>query len=183
MFDIIIPTLLFLIPICYIKFVNKKSLIEALKELIPKSQGWKKETTGAIALFGALFLGFLILTMGISFFEMGTGIVINDLDKVGNVIGNELAFDAVGFILLMIVLVFLEEFFFRSFLVPRIGMVISTIFFMIVHYGYNSISELIGAFFLGLILAYWFKKKGSLIQNYFGHLFYNILAILFYILL
>ncbi len=183
MINTIITILFFLIPILYLKFVKQKSILEALKELIPKSQGWKKELIGSFALFGALFLGFILLTTAMSFFEAGTGIIVNDLDKVGDIVASEVAFNSIAFIFSMVIIVFLEEFFFRSFLVPRIGMILSTIIFTIFHYGYGSIAELTGVFLLGLILAYWFKKKKSLIQNYFGHLFYNVLAVIIYLLL
>ena len=182
MIQTLITLLFVLIPINWITFFKHKTIKEALIELIPKSQGWKKETVGSVALFGALFIGFIIVIMCFSIIEAGTGVAINDLDKVDQVISAEIEFNLVFFLVSVIVLVFVEEFFFRGFLVPKVGMLISTLIFTFFHYGYGSIAEIIGVFVLGLILAYWFKKRNSLIQNYFGHLFYNLLAILIYIL-
>jgi len=183
MLQYIIPILFVLIPITWVVFKNEKTIKQALSELIPKHQGLKKEAIGSIALFGALFLGFMLISMGLTFTESLTGTNINDLEKVEEIVDNEIAYNFTAFIISLIIIVFIEEFFFRSFLVPRIGMVLSTLIFTFFHYGYGSIAELIGVFILGLILAYWFKKKESIIQNYFGHLFYNIIAVIFYILL
>ncbi|MDD3084112.1 MAG: CPBP family glutamic-type intramembrane protease, partial [Candidatus ainarchaeum sp.] len=79
--------------------------------------------------------------------------------------------------------VFAEEFFFRAFLVKKIGILFSTIIFTFFHLGYESLTQTIGVFFLGLILAYWFKKNNSIIQNYFGHLIYNLIAIILYVII
>jgi uncharacterized protein len=183
MFGLIILILFVLIPIVWIILKHNKTLKEALTTLLPKHQGLKKEAIGSVALFGALFVGFLLITMSFNVIQAGTGIELNDLDKVEEIVDNEIAQNFVAFMITLIIVVFIEEFFFRSFLVPRIGMILSTLIFTFFHYGYGSVAELIGVFFLGLILAYWFKKKKSIIQNYFGHLFYNLLAVLFYVLL
>jgi len=151
--------------------------------LIPNYQGHKKELVGAGALLGALLLGFIIIASGIGLVETLSGLPLNDLEKVGEVILENLTASSMGFIGLLVILVFVEEFFFRSFLVPKIGIILSTIFFTILHTGYGSIAELIGVFFLGLILAYWFKRNKSIFQNYIGHLLYNLLAILLYLLM
>jgi len=183
MIQLLITILFVLIPITWIVFKHKKTIKQALVELIPKHQGLKKEVTGSITLFAALFFGFILISAGLSITEGITGTNINDLEKVEEVVNNEIAFNFTAFIISLVIIVFIEEFFFRSFLVPRIGMILSTLTFTFFHYGYGSIAELIGVFILGLILAYWFKKRGSIIQNYFGHLFYNIIAVIFYILL
>jgi len=183
MIQLIITLLFVLIPLIWITFFKKKSLKEALVALLPKPQNWKKEVIGSIALFCALFIGFIIISNVIAIVDDATGLQINDLEKVDNVVDAEIQLNLFLFLVTIIIVVFIEEFFFRSFLVPRLGMVLSTLIFTFFHYGYGSIAELIGVFFLGLILSYWFKKKGSLVQNYFGHLFYNLLAIIFYILI
>jgi len=183
MIQTLVILLFILIPINYITILKHKTLKEALTQLIPKSQGWKKEAIGSVALFGALFVGFMLLIMCFSIIEVGTGVELNDLEKVDQIISAELEFNVGLFLVSIIILVFIEEFFFRGFLVPKIGIILSTLIFAFFHYGYGSIAEIIGVFVLGLILAYWFKKRNSLIQNYFGHLFYNLLAITFYFLI
>jgi len=183
MFQLIIAILFVLIPINWVTYFKKKKLREALVELIPKSQSLKKEVLGSIALFSALFIGFILIASVIAIVDETTGMPINDLEKVNNVIDAEIQFNIGLFLATIIVVVFIEEFFFRAFLVPRAGMIPATLIFTFFHYGYGSIAEIIGVFFLGLILAYWFKKRKSIIQNYFGHLFYNLLAIIFYVLI
>ena len=183
MFQLLITILFVLIPINWVTYFKKKNLREALVELLPKPQTLKKEVLGSLALFGTLFIGFIIIANVIAIVDETTGIPINDLEKVNNVVDAEMQFSLILFLVTIIVVVFIEEFFFRAFLVPRAGMIPATLIFTFFHYGYGSIAEIIGVFFLGLILAYWFKKKKSIIQNYFGHLFYNLLAIVFYILI
>jgi membrane protease YdiL (CAAX protease family) len=61
------------------------------------------------------------------------------------------------------------------------GMVPSNLVFTLLHIGYGSTAELIGVFVLGMILAYWYKRNNSLLQNYLGHLLYDFFAILFYL--
>ncbi len=156
------------------------------KELLPKSQGLKKEVIGALALGGALILGYFVLIAAISITEETTHffgeneVVINDLEKVSEIIMRELTSNPENFLLVLVIVLFIEEFFFRAFLTTKIGIIPSTILFTIAHFGYGSIAEIIGAFFLGLILAYWFKRNNSIIQNYFGHLIYDIFAIMLY---
>lgn len=156
------------------------------KELFPKSQGLKKEVIGSLALAGALIIGFFALIMIMSITEQittslsGEKIEINDLEKVSEIVMNNFFSNPQSFLIILVIVVFIEEFFFRAFLTTKIGIIPSTIFFTIAHYGYGSIAEIIGVFFLGLILAYWFKKNKSIIQNYFGHLLYNIFAISLY---
>jgi membrane protease YdiL (CAAX protease family) len=75
--------------------------------------------------------------------------------------------------------VFSEEVFFRGLLVDRIGVLPSTCLFALAHVFYYSFAEVVGAFFLGLILALWFKKTRSLLPVVAAHTLYNLFAILF----
>ena len=183
MIQTIITILFVLLPINWVTYFKEKTLREALVELLPKPQTLKKEVLGSLGLFCTLFIGFIIIANVIAIVDQATGVPINDLDKVDNVVDAEIQFNIGLFLATVIIVVFIEEFFFRAFLVPRAGMIPATLIFTFFHYGYGSIAELIGVFFLGLILAYWFKKRKSIIQNYFGHLFYNLLAIIFYVLI
>lgn len=71
-----------------------------------------------------------------------------------------------------------EEIFFRGFLVPRLGIVISAVIFAILHLSYLSISEFAAAFFFGLLAGYVFKKRRSLYASILAHALVNFLAIL-----
>lgn len=186
MFYLLIIALLILIPILYLKIIKKYSNKKIEQELLPKNQGLKKEIIGSFALFGALFIGFVLISTTINIIdialeETGVEFRLNDLEKVGEVVGENLNRGVENYLILLIIVLFVEEFFFRSFLQPRIGIFFSTILFTIAHLGYDSIGQTIGVFFLGLVLAYWFKKNKSIIQNYFGHLLYDLLAIMIYV--
>ena len=174
--------LMVLLPLLWLRFVEKKKWKKVMKNLIPKYQGHKKEIVGTLALFSALLLAFVVITACITTIEIASGTQINDLDKVSGIVQEDFVGAPWLFALTLIVMLFIEEFFFRAFLVPRIGMILPTILFTIAHLGYGSWMEILGVFLLGLVLAYWFKKKKSLFQNYFGHLLYDILAVALYLL-
>ncbi len=72
-----------------------------------------------------------------------------------------------------------EEIFFRGFLVPRFGIVLSALLFMMLHSGYASVAELIGAFVFGLLAGYVFKRTGSLYTTIIGHILVNSMALFF----
>ncbi len=151
---------------------------KVITNLFPKPVGFKKETIGTLKLFAFLFVAFIIVSAII------TALGLNDLGKVGTVIGNQTKADAlIFFIGSLFVILFIEEFFFRAFLQKRIGIILSTVIYTLLHLGYGSIAEVIGVFFLGLVLAYWYKKHNSLIQNYFGHLIYDLVAVAIYVLI
>lgn len=173
---------LILIPILYLKFIKKLNLKEIKETLLIHNKSIKKEVIGSLALFGTLFLGFILIASALSIIETRTGIELTDMEKVGEVVNKSFNTNPIYFILLIVIVLFVEELFFRAFLVPRIGPILSTIIFTLFHLGYESIAETIGVFLLGLILAYWFKKNKSIIQNYIGHVLYDILAIILYLL-
>jgi len=73
-----------------------------------------------------------------------------------------------------------EEIFFRGFLVPRIGIILSAIIFGILHASYNSTFgvEIIAAFIFGSIAGYVLRKSGSLYPSIIAHVMINSLAVL-----
>lgn len=73
-----------------------------------------------------------------------------------------------------------EEIFFRGFLVPRIGIVVSAVIFGLLHASYNSTFgvEIIAAIIFGLIAGYVFKKSNSLYPSIVAHILLNTLAVL-----
>jgi len=170
----LILAFMLLFPILWFRVFKKNSWETTLKTLLPKPKHWKKELLGSIKLFIVLFATFLALSIILQL------IGINDLNKVDSIVGANIANGAIFYVLLLVIVVFIEEFFFRAFLQNVIGLAPSTIVFTAAHFTYGSIAELIGVFVLGLILAYWYKKNNSIIQNYLGHLFYNAFAIILY---
>ncbi len=182
MISIIFLLLFFIIPLFYYRVIKVISWDEIKKELLPTRKSFRIESIGSIKLFLALIIGFFLITTTIMFLEYFFSIPIIDMENVNAFVKNGFYSNAIFFITTIIITVFAEEFFFRAFLVKKMGIILSTIVFTIFHLGYESLTQTIGVFFLGLILAYWFKKNNSIIQNYFGHLLYNCLAIILYLI-
>lgn len=67
-----------------------------------------------------------------------------------------------------------EELFFRGFLAKKYGMLLSALAFSISHILYGSLFELLGAFLVGLVFAWYFIKENNLAVCIFAHSFYNI---------
>ncbi|MFH0905830.1 MAG: CPBP family intramembrane glutamic endopeptidase [archaeon] len=81
-----------------------------------------------------------------------------------------------------VIRVFLEEWLFRAFLTPKLGPIITNILFAAGHIGYGSISEIVVAFFLGVVLSVYYLKTKNLYSNYFAHLLYNLISYTFMVL-
>ncbi len=175
--------LLLVIPFLYCRVLKEQTWKKTITELLPFNNNFKEEIIGGIKLFFLLLIGFILIILLITLTESQTGIKINDLEKVNDFINQEMNQFALGFIIILLVVLFIEELFFRAFLIKKIGIFASTIIFTIFHIGYGSIAQIIGVFFLGLILAYWFKKNKSIVQNYIGHVLYDLFAIALYFLI
>lgn len=98
----------------------------------------------------------------------------NDLHQVEQVISS---LSPAMIVYLVTVRVFSEEYFFRGFLVKKVGKLSSSIVFGLAHYSYGSITEVIGAFILGFLLAYAYEKYGNLLPNIASHVIYNTMAV------
>ncbi|MDD3244575.1 MAG: type II CAAX endopeptidase family protein [Candidatus ainarchaeum sp.] len=161
-----IDLLLFLIPIYFLILLNPKENIKNIfLSLGFKKISFKDIFKHTIILFFLLFLLSYTLSFISVFFK------ISDL----NLVGQEILKLPISVLIYMFVIrVFLEEWFFRSFLVPKIGAIFSSIIFAIAHIGYGSIIQVLGAFFLGVLLSVYYKKTGSIIPNYFAHFLYNL---------
>jgi len=169
------------LPLFWLRVVKKLSWKKLLAHLFPKPKSFKEEIFGTITLLVMLLAAFVVISSLITFVAGALNMPqIDDLDKVAQSIAQQK--DNLWFFVAMLFpLLLIEEFFFRAFLVPRIGPIISTVLFAGAHITYWSIAEIIGVFALGLILAYWYKKNNSLLQNFFGHLLYDFVAIAIYL--
>lgn len=119
-----------------------------------------------------LFLALVVASFATSIFFTAAG--IND---IGNVISTISAMSVFLLVYMVIIRSAAEEVFFRGFLVKRIGIIPSTVFFAAMHVGYGSIAEIVGAFVLGLILSYAISKNGTVLPNIVAHIFYNLFAV------
>ncbi|MHB1830111.1 MAG: CPBP family intramembrane glutamic endopeptidase [Candidatus Micrarchaeaceae archaeon] len=73
-----------------------------------------------------------------------------------------------------------EELFFRGFLVPRMGILASSLIFGFAHYTYYSTFgiEVIAAFTFGTLAGYVFKKTKSIYPGIIAHILVNSLAVI-----
>lgn len=71
-----------------------------------------------------------------------------------------------------------EELFFRAALVPRIGVLGSSVVFSILHISYGSIAEVAGAFTIGMVFALIFRYSKSIIPSIAIHMMFNFVAIM-----
>ena len=150
--------------------------LDSGKELGLKPKGILEDSSNSALLFlllffSSIFISFLLYLAG-----------LNDLRVVEEVIESAVINSPLLLIYALLFRVFAEEVFFRGFLVKRIGILGSSFAFGFVHFLYGSFAEVVGAFFLGLILAWWFKKNNSLLQNYMGHFLYNSVIIIILVL-
>ena len=123
-------------------------------------------------IFLALFIYSILLS--ITLITLG----INDFQGVETVLKQLLALSPLILIYLFVVRVFLEEWFFRAFLVPRTGVIISSVLFGLLHFGYNSTGEIIGAIVLGAVLALSYNQHKKIMPNFIAHLLYNLIVVL-----
>lgn len=130
-------------------------------------------TAGALG-YGILLAGFIVLLeVAIAVYSAVTGTPIPSTNTALVLAGMPLTFLLFSAFISPIN----EEVFFRGFLVPRIGVVLSAIVFSLFHIGYGSVTELGGVIVYGLAAGYLYKKKGSLYSTITAHILVNLLAI------
>jgi hypothetical protein len=153
--------------------LSKASLINAFKALGIRWRDTGEIIKNAVILFLTLLIASVFLTT--LFHYLG-------IDDSALVMKRITGLTPVILIYLILVRSSVEEIFFRGFLVNEIGVLFSSVLFSLAHIGYGSVSEVIGSFVLGLILAWNFKKNKNLIPNIIAHVFYNlILCLILYI--
>lgn len=124
-------------------------------------------TLGGLAtIFTVLFILGLVATL------LGFADQQNVMDKIVSLMRstNGLIFVVVGAVLIAPIS---EELFFRAFLLPRIGIVFSSLFFGVVHVGYGSIVEIVGAVLMGAVFALIFRSSKSITPCILLHMTYN----------
>lgn len=166
--------LLFIVPIYFLILLNpKKNIKDIILSLGLRKISFKEVIKHTLILFFLLFvLSYTISALSI-FFN------ISDLNLVGEEI---LKLPILVLIYMFVIRVFLEEWFFRAFLIPKIGPILSSLIFAIAHVGYGSIIQLLGSFFLGVLLSWYYLKTDSIWPNYFAHFLYNSVTYLILII-
>ena len=171
--NLILDASLILFPLLYVKYAERLK-IKATDFGLPGKAAQAnpvKELGLALKITGALFAVSFALTIILSLLHL------NDLSAVEGIIEAISAEPFYVLIYLMVVRVFAEEFFFRAFLVPRMGVIGSSLLFAASHITYGSGAEVIGALALGGVLGHYYSKEKKLLPNFIAHLLYNAVAI------
>ncbi len=110
-------------------------------------------------------------------------LVLSILLSYINYADNEKVFEKLGEVPLwilpfaVIVAPFTEEMLFRGALVPQIGIIGSSVLFGALHVFYGSVMEVVGTMLVGIVLAFVFKRTGSVVPCIFAHFVFNLLTI------
>jgi len=122
-----------------------------------------------------LYLGLLIVVstlIGIVMQYLGFQ---QDLEQVTDIL------KGAGFADLLIILTvasFVEEVFFRGYLQRKTNILFASFVFAYFHIIYGSLSEIVGAFFLGLVLGKEYDQTKNLFAPILSHFFYNLVTIM-----
>lgn len=136
------------------------------------AKDWKIDIKNTLILIGLLFA--ISFTVSVIAFVGG----VSDLHAVEETIV-KISESSVGLLqYLVVVRVVSEEIFFRGFLVKRIGIFGSALVFGLAHAAYGSAIEIVGAFLLGLALAWAFSRNRNLVPNIFAHMIYNLVILM-----
>ncbi|NYZ74924.1 CPBP family intramembrane metalloprotease [Candidatus Micrarchaeota archaeon] len=122
---------------------------------------------------GLLLVGFCIVIL---IFE---GVVLNalgflDTNKIAEFITSQPAWLLAAAIIAAPVA---EETFFRGYLQKKTGVVLSSMVFAALHFGYGSVTEVVAAFSVSIVLGWWVRKNKLLLPAIVAHAAYNALSI------
>jgi membrane protease YdiL (CAAX protease family) len=101
---------------------------------------------------------------------------LQDSVKVAAVLAGQSSF---GILILVLLSPLAEEVFFRGFLQKRVGVVLSSLLFTALHYGYGSFAELVAALSISLAFG-WFvreRKRNGIIPVVFAHVLLNAISV------
>jgi len=122
-----------------------------------------------------LYLAILIVVSTLIGIAMGYLGFQQDLGRVTDVLKEA------GFADLLIILTvasFVEEVFFRGYLQRKTNILFASFIFGYFHIIYGSLSEMVGAFFLGLVLGKEYDQTKNLFAPILSHFFYNLVTIM-----
>lgn len=155
----------------YLKAYKKNSNQQILDSL---GLSRRKLTPGMIAIGIMIFFIITLMSLGVGLLQNIIGVQINTNVSVA-LSGAPLWF----YVFAAVVEPINEEVLFRGLMVPRIGIIASSLIFGLLHYTYDSTFaiEVIAAVVFGLIAGYVYKKTGSLYPSIIAHILVNALAV------
>ncbi len=128
-----------------------------------------KSIRGAAVLFAKMIL--LLIALSLVFNALNT----NDSNRVVDVLRAqpvEMLFAAIA------LAPFAEELFFRGYLQKRVGVIVSSALFAALHYSYGSVSEIISAFFISILIGMELRRRNDLNACIIAHAAYNAVTLL-----
>ncbi len=140
----------------------------------PKELGFRKTDLVLDTIYALLFLS-LMLIVTIIIGAVGSAFGMKaDMEKVSEVIQK-----SVPEYLIITVLIgsIVEEIFFRGFLQPKIGLIPAAVLFGYMHVGYGSITEIVAATLLGILLGILYEKRKTIYSPIIAHLAFNFIMI------
>jgi hypothetical protein len=147
-----------------------KNFSGLLSKLGIKKSNFPKELATAAVFFFILFAVSVIVEMVMT----GAGFS-EDAQQVGNILKHS---NPLELLIVLSVASFVEEFFFRGYLQRKTGLLFAAFVFGYFHIIYGSLSEMVGAFFLGIVLGIEYNKTKNLIAPILSHFFYNLAIML-----
>ena len=123
----------------------------------------------AVSLFARIFVALLVVSFVLRFLGLF------DTQKVVEVIKSVPSY----YLFLAVAIAPVgEELLFRGYLQKRFGIVLSSLFFAVLHYCYGSVSEIIAAFVVSILFGLHLRKHNNLSACILAHAAYNLMTIL-----
>lgn len=121
---------------------------------------------------------FLVFIASMVLFSIALSLAgFTEPDKVREVITRQSAF---ALLLTVTVAPVAEELLFRSYLVPRVGVLLSSLVFSGLHWWYGSLTEMAAAFLFAVIAGADFRKNKNVYACILAHAAFNALALYFF---
>ena len=168
--SIVLSLFLLGFPFAWLRFVEKKTFNESLQLLMVTRKGFLWNALLGFCL--TLFLFYPIMFLEVVILKL---VGITDVSNVSEIIRKAPLWLAVFSFTVAPVA---EEFFFRGFLLPRIGIVASAVLFGLAHYAYSSVAEFLGAFTIGLLLGILLLRTRNIVSVIVAHITFNLISIL-----
>lgn len=149
--------------------------VKGVRALLVKL-GFKEVNLRKNIIISVLFLAVLFgvsMAVELVMYSLGFG---QDANIVSNVLSKT---DLAPLLVIIVVAPFVEEIFFRGYLQRKTNLWFASFIFAYFHIIYGSLTELIGAFLLGLILGKEYEYTGDLFAPTFSHFFYNLVIVFF----
>ncbi|NUN11241.1 CPBP family intramembrane metalloprotease [Candidatus Micrarchaeota archaeon] len=157
------------IPIFLLLFFEKTSLKQ-----VPRKLGFvynKNTLFNSLKLFLYLLIALFLVNAILAFLGLSDEGKIIDFIKTKSILTLLIAITLSPIV---------EEMLFRGYLVPRIGVVFSSLVFGGLHYAYGSTTQIIGTIIAGIILGLNYRKNKDLTSCIIAHALYNATSLMLF---